>query len=106
MLIRLSEKRHGGYDDERANLDLAGESSPRADQAAVVRWLVSNGVSEEVAHRAADNPPRKRLLIDLAATLLGREYRTVEDGVAIAGWMRESDIDPDIVGIVTMVMGP
>ena len=50
---------------------------------------------------AIGTEPRKKMLRELARRKLGREYRVVEDGVAIAGAMLESEMPLEIVGLLT-----
>ena len=68
--------------------------------APVEAWLRTNGSdADDLAGRveaALGQPSRKRGLKSLAQTLLQRQYRVVEDGVAIAALTTEAQVAPEI----------
>lgn len=75
---------------------------------AVCRWLSDDRVEsidrEEVA-AALGKPGRKSALRHLAHRVLNRNYRVVEDGVAIASQMRENEIPATARALLTELAG-
>lgn len=77
---------------------------------AVVRWLQRQDAAAfdpaRIADQLGSGTKRKRALKDITSKVLGRDYRVVEDGVAIAGLMAERDLAPELVSLLTALSNP
>lgn len=103
------ENRFGG----RVTVRLLGRTEIEAylSAPAVERWLASQGIAidtevEQVVRERLAGTARKLALREIARQFLGRDYRVVEDGVAIAGLTREAEIPSEIAGLLNEVAAP